>query len=112
MSQVLCDSYKVHVDGAAVRSCQNRMGNIDDGAITTIVGLAPNGMHSVQVARRELDVAQCGYCRNGHIMQVATLLAGTPNPPPVAPALTNAILAACGKRIRALSITGQLVRKI
>ena len=49
-------------------------------AIITIEGLSPDGMHPVQVAWRELNVAQCGYCQSGQIMQAASLLKETPNP--------------------------------
>ena len=56
------------------------MGDINGGAITTIEGLSPDGMHPLQVAWRELNVAQCGYCQGGQIMQAASLLKETPNP--------------------------------
>ena len=56
------------------------MGDIEGRAITTIEGLSPDGMHPVQVAWRELNVAQCGYCQGGQIMQAASLLKEKPNP--------------------------------
>jgi isoquinoline 1-oxidoreductase alpha subunit len=56
------------------------MGNIEGRAITTIEGLSPDGMHPVQVAWRALNVAQCGYCQGGQIMQAASLLKEKPNP--------------------------------
>jgi isoquinoline 1-oxidoreductase subunit alpha len=34
----------------------------------------------VQIAWRELNVAQCGYCQTGQIMRAASLLGDTPNP--------------------------------
>jgi isoquinoline 1-oxidoreductase subunit alpha len=78
--QALCGACTVHVDGTAARACQTRMGDIDGQAVTTIEGLSPDGMHPVQVAWRELNVAQCGYCQSGQIMQAASLLKETPNP--------------------------------
>jgi isoquinoline 1-oxidoreductase alpha subunit len=34
----------------------------------------------VQIAWREANVPQCGYCQSGQIMQAASLLSETPNP--------------------------------
>ena len=66
--------------GAAARSCLTPVGSINGRAITTIEGLSPDGTHPVQVAWRELNVAQCGYCQGGQIMQAASLLKATPKP--------------------------------
>src|SRR5215471_11754761 len=66
--QALCGACTVHLDGLAVRSCVTPVGFLSGRAITTIEGLSPDGMHQVQVAWRELNVAQCGYCQGGQIM--------------------------------------------
>jgi isoquinoline 1-oxidoreductase alpha subunit len=50
------------------------------GTVTTIEGLTPDGDHPVQVAWRELNVAQCGYCQPGQIMSAVALLERNPNP--------------------------------
>ena len=43
--------------------------------MTTIEGLGqPEAMHAVQEAWVEHQVAQCGYCQSGQIMQAASLL--------------------------------------
>ena len=69
-----CGACTVHVDGMAVRSCQVRIGDLD-GDVTTIEGLGtPEAMHAVQAAWAEQQVAQCGYCQSGQIMQAASLL--------------------------------------
>lgn len=78
--QALCGACTVHVDGMAVRSCQTRVSDLDGQAVTTIEGLSPDGNHPVQVAWRELNVAQCGYCQVGQIMQASAFLRETPNP--------------------------------
>jgi isoquinoline 1-oxidoreductase alpha subunit len=49
-------------------------------SVTTIEGLSPDGNHPVQVAWRDMNVPQCGFCQAGQIMQAAALLAETPNP--------------------------------
>ncbi|MGF1630310.1 MAG: (2Fe-2S)-binding protein [Kiloniellaceae bacterium] len=78
--QALCGACTVHLEGTAVRSCQTLMTDIDGQAVTTIEGLSPDGAHPVQAAWRELNVAQCGYCQGGQIMQAASLLRDIPNP--------------------------------
>ncbi|WP_432450698.1 (2Fe-2S)-binding protein [Aliiroseovarius marinus] len=75
-----CGACTVHVDGVAVRSCQTLLSDVD-GPITTIEGLGnPDEMHAVQAAWLTHQVAQCGYCQGGQMMQAADLLANTPNP--------------------------------
>ena len=75
-----CGACTVHLNGMAVFSCITPMAAADGGQVTTIEGLSPDGNHPVQVAWRDLNVAQCGYCQTGQIMQAAALLAGNPNP--------------------------------
>lgn len=69
-----CGACTVHIDGVAVRSCQTLVSDVD-GEVTTINGLGtPDAMHAVQEAWVEHQVAQCGYCQSGQIMQAASLL--------------------------------------
>jgi isoquinoline 1-oxidoreductase alpha subunit len=53
---------------------------VQGAEITTIEGLSPDGSHPVQVAWREIDVPQCGYCQAGQIMAVSALLAENASP--------------------------------
>lgn len=76
----LCGACTVHVNGAAVRSCQLPVGNLEGAKVTTIEGLSPDGSHPVQRAWVERCVAQCGWCQPGQIMQAAAFLAQTPRP--------------------------------
>ncbi|MCP4824043.1 MAG: (2Fe-2S)-binding protein [Shimia sp.] len=69
-----CGACTLHIDGVAVRSCQTPVADVD-GPVTTINGLgSPEAMHAVQEAWVEHQVAQCGYCQSGQIMQAASLL--------------------------------------
>jgi aerobic-type carbon monoxide dehydrogenase small subunit (CoxS/CutS family) len=68
------------VDGAARRSCSTPVSEVAGKNITTIEGLAANGLHPLQQAWMAEDVPQCGYCQVGQIMQAAALLTQTPQP--------------------------------
>jgi len=70
----------VHVDGQSTRACQRRMETLEGATVVTIEGLHPEGEHPVQVAWREIDVPQCGFCQPGQIMQAAWLLTQQPAP--------------------------------
>jgi len=64
-----------------VRSCQVDAASADGTTITTIEGLGtPNAMHALQQAWVDHQVAQCGYCQSGQIMQAAALLDQIPSP--------------------------------
>ena len=76
----LCGACTMHVDGVAVRSCVTAIESASGKSVTTIEGLHPEGNHPVQVAWRELNVPQCGFCQAGQIMQAASLLNANPSP--------------------------------
>ena len=64
----------VHVNNSAVRSCSLPISSISDESITTIEGLSENGTHPVQLAWKEIDVPQCGYCQAGQIMTASAFI--------------------------------------
>ncbi len=76
----MCGACTVHVDGAAVRSCQTLMSDVGARKIITIEGLGHDGLHPVQKAWIAEQAPQCGYCQSGQIMSAAALLAGNKQP--------------------------------
>ena len=70
----------MHLNGRAVRSCSIPVKAAVGTKITTIEGLSVDGTHPVQLAWKELDVPQCGYCQSGMIMAAVALLQRTPAP--------------------------------
>lgn len=76
----LCGACTIHLDGIAMRGCVTPVAAAEGKQVTTIEGLSPDVSHPLQKAWQELDVAQCGYCQPGQIMQAASLLKTNPNP--------------------------------
>jgi isoquinoline 1-oxidoreductase subunit alpha len=75
-----CGACTVHVGGQPVRACLTPISTVGSKPVTTLEGLSADGTHPCQLAWREIDVPQCGYCQAGQIMSAAALLAKTPNP--------------------------------
>ena len=76
-----CGSCTVHVDGVPMRSCSLPVSAAAGKRITTIEGLAENGvLTKVQQAWLAHEVPQCGYCQSGMIMAVTALLKDKPKP--------------------------------
>ena len=74
-----CGACTVHVGDRAIRSCSTPVSTVTQ-PVMTIEGLSPDGAHPLQVAWRNADVPQCGYCQAGQIMSAAALLSTTPRP--------------------------------
>lgn len=75
-----CGACTVWVDGAAVKSCQLSIGEIEGSFVTTIEALSEDRSHPLQLAWIARQVPQCGYCQSGMLMAVAALLGNNPTP--------------------------------
>jgi len=79
----VCKACTSHINGKAFNPCAVPVGRVGtDDEITTIEGLpeqveapqrGPNGLHPMQEAWLDRDVAQCGYCQPGQIMAAVAL---------------------------------------
>ena len=96
-----CGACTVHLGGEPVRSCLTPVSAAAKAPITTIEGLSPDGTHPLQVAWREVDVPQCGYCQAGQIMAAAALLAKHAKPTDAEiDSAMNGNLCRCGTYLR------------
>jgi aerobic-type carbon monoxide dehydrogenase small subunit (CoxS/CutS family) len=76
-----CGACTVIIKGEAVRSCVRPVSSVQGAEITTLEGLAQNGvLHPIQQAWIEEQVPQCGFCQNGQILTAKVLLDRNPNP--------------------------------
>jgi isoquinoline 1-oxidoreductase subunit alpha len=69
-----CGACTVLEDDRSVRSCTTTLAETSGHRYTTIEGLSPDGSHPCQRAWIEEDVAQCGFCQPGMILEAVALL--------------------------------------
>ncbi|NLP61191.1 (2Fe-2S)-binding protein [Paraburkholderia sacchari] len=82
-----CGACTVHLNGRAIKSCNQLAVQCEGMAVTTIEGLAAaaggtdgNGtLHPMQAAFRECHGLQCGFCTPGMVMSAAALAAEKPD---------------------------------
>ena len=76
-----CGACSLHVNGESVKSCTMLAAQADGCEVTTIEGLAKDGvMHPMQTAFMENHGLQCGYCTPGMVMASISLLKENPDP--------------------------------
>jgi aerobic-type carbon monoxide dehydrogenase small subunit (CoxS/CutS family) len=76
----VCGACTVLENGDALRSCQISARDAADRSFTTIEGLSLDANHPCQRAWLEEDVAQCGFCQPGMILNACALLRAHPDP--------------------------------
>jgi isoquinoline 1-oxidoreductase subunit alpha len=69
-----CGACTVHIDSEPARACVTPISSLAGKRITTIEGVATNGLHAMQQAWLDHDVPQRGYCQSGQIMSAIALL--------------------------------------
>src|SRR5262245_19625374 len=73
-----CGACTIQLNGQAVKSCTILAAQANGAKITTVEGLAREGvLHPVQEGFREKHGLQCGYCTPGMIMTAVSLLRRT-----------------------------------
>ena len=76
-----CGACSIHLDGEAVKSCTLLAVQADGAQVTTIEGMATDGvLHPMQQAFMENHGLQCGYCTPGMVMAATSLLKENPHP--------------------------------
>lgn len=73
-----CGACTVHLNGRAIKSCNQLAVQCDGMNVTTIEGLANEGtLHPMQAAFRECHGLQCGFCTPGMVMCATALAAAS-----------------------------------
>jgi carbon-monoxide dehydrogenase small subunit len=75
-----CGSCTVMVDGAGVNSCLVLAAEVQGCKITTVEGLATDGLSALQAAFLDNAAAQCGYCIPGQLGAARAFLDVNSNP--------------------------------
>lgn len=75
-----CGACTVLLNGRAVKACLMLAVQAQGAELTTIEGLARNGLHPIQEAFLDKFGLQCGYCTPGMILSAHALLGSNPSP--------------------------------
>jgi aerobic carbon-monoxide dehydrogenase small subunit len=77
----VCGACTVRVNGEIVRSCLILAAQAQDASIETIEGLSDSGeIADLQIAFRDRNALQCGFCTPGMLIAAQDLLQQTPEP--------------------------------
>jgi len=68
------------MNGQPIRSCITPVAVAKNSEIKTIEGVDKAGAHPIQIAWKENNVPQCGYCQSGQIMSALSLLESNATP--------------------------------
>ncbi|MBP1746383.1 MAG: aerobic-type carbon monoxide dehydrogenase, large subunit CoxL/CutL-like protein, partial [Deltaproteobacteria bacterium] len=110
-----CGACTVIVNGKAVRSCLQKVANLNGAEVITIEGLGtPDNPHLIQEAYVLSGAVQCGFCTPGMIMSTKALLDRNPNPTveEIKKALEHNLCRCTGynKIIDAVTLAGRFIR--
>lgn len=75
-----CGACTVLLDDKAIRSCSTSISEAFNKNITTIENKDDIEIKALRIQWRDHDVAQCGYCQPGQIMNASALLKSNKNP--------------------------------
>ena len=74
-----CGVCTILLENKAIRSCQTPISEAYGKNITTIENQDDKELKALRVVWREHDVAQCGYCQSGQLINATGLLKSNPN---------------------------------
>jgi len=75
-----CGTCTVLLDGRSVRSCLILAIEVDGHEVTTLEGIAADGLTALQESFIAHDAFQCGFCAPGVILTATELLRDNPHP--------------------------------
>lgn len=76
----MCGACTVLLENQAIRSCSTPISQAYGKNITTIENKEDKELKALRIQWRENDVAQCGYCQSGQLMNATGLLKSNANP--------------------------------
>jgi len=78
--QGVCGACTVLLDGEPIRSCLMLAVQADGSSLTTVEGLAGDGLHPLQQSFADCHGLQCGFCTPGFLISALHLLTENPDP--------------------------------